>query len=156
MNFKYINPFIAGTREVFDTMVKMPFSVGKPQLRDRHERLHKLYSIAVVIGLSGAASGILVMSLAESVALELAGALAETQPKSIDADCLDALAEIANMIAGAAKKRLPDGQVSITVPTLLAMSDVVYPSDRPILALPFDAPRGRFMLEVAIKGAGAR
>src|SRR5689334_14272687 len=140
MDVAYINPFIAGIREVFDSMVRLPFCVGRPRLRESDERTHKLFPISVVIGLSGAASGLFVMNLAEAVALALASALAGAESKSLDADCLDALMEIANMIAGAAKKRLPDGQVNITVPTLLETSDVVYPAGMPMIALPFDAP----------------
>jgi CheY-specific phosphatase CheX len=91
------------------------------------------------------------MNLAENVALALAGALADLVPKSLDADSMDALAEIANMIAGAAKKRLPADQITITVPSLLRTEDVAYPTGLPILALPFDAPAGRFMLEIAMQ-----
>ena len=150
MDVAYINPFIAGIREVFDSMVKMPFSIGRPRLRQCDERLHKFYSISAVIGLSGSVSGVFVLNLAEGVAIALAGALAGIEPLSLDADCLDALAEIANMIAGAAKKRLPAGQINISVPTLLRTNDVVYPTAMPILALPVDAPKGRFMIEVAM------
>ena len=119
MKVAYINPFITGTREVFDAMVKMPFQVGKPRVRGADERLHKLYSVSVVIGLSGAVSGVLVMSLAEGVALAVATSLTESPATSLDQDCFDAIAEIANMIAGSAKKRMPQGQITITVPTLL-------------------------------------
>ena len=150
MNVAYVNPFITGTREVFDAMVKMPFQVGKPRLREPDERLHKLYSVSVVIGLSGAVSGVLVMSLAEPVALALATSLSDTPAQALDQDCFDALAEIANMIAGSAKKRLPQGQISITVPTLLHTEDVIYPNGRPIIALPFDCPFGRFILEISM------
>ena len=150
MKVAYINPFITGTREVFDAMVKMPFQVGKPRLREPDERLHKLYSVSVVIGLSGAVSGVLVMSLAEPVALALATSLTDAPATGLDQDCFDALAEIANMIAGSAKKRLPQGQISITVPTLLRTEDVFYPSGQPILILPFDCPSGRFILEIAM------
>lgn len=151
MDVAYINPFIAGVREVFDAMVRLPLGVGKPRLRESDERTHKLYPISVVIGLSGAASGVVVMNLAEQVALALATALAGAPAKSLNADCMDALMEIANMIAGAAKKRMPDGQVNITVPTLLETSEVVYPTGMPMIALPFDAPMGRFMIEVAMR-----
>lgn len=151
MDVAYINPFIAGTREVFDTMVDMPFSVGRPRLRGADERLHKLYSISVVIGLSGRnVTGLLVMHLAERVALTMVSALVGVPVASLDADALDALAEIANMIAGAAKKRLPEGQLKMTVPTLLRTEDVISPTDKPLLILPFDCPTGRFTLEVAL------
>ena len=151
MDVAYINPFILGIREVFNSMMHMPLGVGHPRLRERGERSYKLYPISVVIGLSGAVSGLLVMSLAEAVALAVANALAGTEAKSLDADCMDALMETANMVAGAAKGKLPAGQVNITVPTLLQTADVVYPDSMPMITLPFDAAVGRFLFEIALR-----
>ena len=112
MDVAYINPFIAATRDVFGTMVKMPFSVGKPRLREASERLHKLYQVSVVIGLSGAVSGVLVLNLPEAVALSIAESLTEKTAKELNTDCMDALAEIANMIAGGAKNVCPKGRLT--------------------------------------------
>jgi CheY-specific phosphatase CheX len=69
----------------------------------------------------------------------------------MDAGAMDALAEIASMIAGGAKRRLETGQINITVPKISKALDVVHPLNSPILLLPFDAPKGRFILEVAMR-----
>src|SRR5689334_7350274 len=99
-------------------MVRVPFCTGKPRSREPGERPEKLYCISVVVGLSGAVRGVLVMSLAEPVALALVTALCGDAAKDLNADAMDALMEIANMIAGAAKRRIPQGQVELTVPTI--------------------------------------
>jgi chemotaxis protein CheX len=151
MDVAYINPFLRATRDVFDAMVRVPIVFGKPRLKDREERQHKLYQISAVIGLSGAVSGLLVLCLSESVALALAGGLTGSPVGEMNADCYDALAEICNMIAGSAKKDLPGGQVTISIPTLLPTDEVPYPRDVPIILLPFDTAAGRFLLEVTIK-----
>jgi CheY-specific phosphatase CheX len=78
--------------------------------------------LSALLGLSGAVSGVLVMSL----------------------------------IAGSAKKRMPQGQITITVPTLLRTEDVVDANGLPILALPFDCPTGRFILEIAMRDVPQR
>jgi chemotaxis protein CheX len=155
MNVAHINPFIRSTREVFDTMVHVPIQLGPPFLKDPETRTHKLFKVSASIGLTGAASGLVVLSFSENVALALASAMAGEPVKFLGPDAFDALAEIANMIAGAAKKDLPGGLVSISVPTLLPTEDVVYPSDRPVISIPFDTPTGRFLIEVTLR-PGAR
>lgn len=151
MNVTHINPFIRSTREVFDTMVHVPIQLGRPALKDPDGRTHKLFKISASIGLSGAASGLVVLSFSEPVALTLASALAGERFGFLGPDAFDALAEIANMITGSAKRDFPGGLVSITVPTLLPTESVVYPADRPVISIPFDTPAGRFLIEVSLR-----
>jgi chemotaxis protein CheX len=155
MDVAYINPFIRAIREVFTSMVKVPFTIGKPHLKDHGERMHKLYKISAVIGLSGNTTGQVVLSLSEPVAFALSTAIAGCTIKEIGPDCFDALAEITNMIAGAAKKELPGGQVTLTIPTLLETQDVVYPTKDPVITMPLDTPAGRFVLEVSLRKRAA-
>lgn len=151
MNVAHINPFIRSTREVFDTMVHVPIQLGPPFVKDPETRTHKLFKVSASIGLTGAASGLVVLSFSENVALALASAMAGESFKFLGADAFDALAEIANMIVGAAKKDLPGGLVSISVPTLLPTEDVIYPHGRPVISIPFDTPTGRFLIEVTLR-----
>lgn len=150
MNVAYVNPFIVATLNVFRSMVHVPIMLGRPYLKDRDDRLYKLYKLSATIGLSGAASGVVILSLPEPVALALASGLAGAPVTSLDTDCHDAVAEIVNMIAGGAKKDLPGGQVTLGVPTLLYTGDVVYPDNCPVMAIPFDTSVGRFVIETAL------
>lgn len=71
MDVAYINPFIRGIREVFTSMVKIPFTIGRPSLKDREQRLDRLFKISAVIQLSGQTAGQVVLSLSEPAALAL-------------------------------------------------------------------------------------
>ena len=61
------------------------------------------YPISGVIGLSGRAVGTVVINLSEEVALKAASVMLMTEMTSLNDDVLDAVGELANMIAGQAK-----------------------------------------------------
>ncbi|HEX2973459.1 MAG TPA: chemotaxis protein CheX [Tepidisphaeraceae bacterium] len=151
MDVAYINPFICSTRNVFDTMIHVALMFGRPYLQPREISVDSIYPISAAIGMSGSASGLIVLSLSETVALALASGLAQTTFSELNPDSYDALAEIVNMIAGNAKKDLPGGQTKLTVPTLLPTPDVVYPQRRPIIVVPFDTGVGRFLISIALR-----
>lgn len=150
MDVAYINPFIAAARSVFDKMVKVPVSLGKVYLKDHAEPQNV---VSACIGISGNVTGCVVIGFPQSVALALASGLMGTPAQTLDSDCLDALGEIANMIAGGAKKDLPgEGLNSISLPNLVLGSHrVVYPSGTPIIVIPCETPKGRFVIEVALR-----
>ena len=151
MDVLIINPFIVATRAVFDRMVKLPFKIGKPYLKRADDRLYKLYKVAATIGFSGGGTGICVLNLSEPTAFALAGGLTGTTPDKLNADCLDAIGEIANMIAGGAKKDLPGGQIRMSTPKILRTHQVIYPPGLPVIAIPADTGAGRFVIEVAFR-----
>ncbi|HZZ43270.1 MAG TPA: FapA family protein [Tepidisphaeraceae bacterium] len=147
---KCINAFVAATRELFQTMVRVPFTLDKPRLKDPGERIFKLYKISVGIQLTGMAQGGVWISFSEKVAIALATALSGETYKSLDADCRDALGEIANMIVGAAKRNISDRPIKMSVPTLQPTEEIVYLPNIPAIVLPFDTAAGRFIIEVAM------
>lgn len=116
MDVKYINPFLVAVQNVFDTMIKVPFKLGKPNIRPDQI---PLYEISGIIGLSGAVTGCVVVSLSKDIAFQLVSALTGEEVTELDADCTDAIGEITNMIAGNAKKDFPGGGSSISVPTVV-------------------------------------
>jgi chemotaxis protein CheX len=151
MNVAYINPFLAATTSVFKTMVKVPVLLGKPSLRDESQRLHKVFPLSAVIALSGAASGVVVMCLTGQVALAMASAFAGKAIAKMDDEVRDALGEIANMIAGGAKKNLLGSLTTISTPRLMDTAEVEYPKNGPVISVPVDTGVGRFMIEVSLK-----
>ena len=63
-----------------------------------------------------------------------------------------AIGEIANMIAGGAKKDFPGGNNSISVPSIvIGKHHVTYPSGLPIISIPCDTSTGRLTVDVALK-----
>jgi len=149
MNVKYINPFLTSIRNVFDTMLQIPFNIGKPSLK---EDPVPRYDISGIIGLSGGVTGCVVLNLSEELALQLASALSGEKVNKVDEDCTDAIGEIANMIAGGAKKDFPGGNNLISVPSIvIGRHHVSYPRGLPVISIPCDTSAGRLVVEVALK-----
>ncbi|MBN2064483.1 MAG: chemotaxis protein CheX [Sedimentisphaerales bacterium] len=149
MDVRYINPFLSSIRNVFDTMIHVPFNIGKPRLK---EDSTPLYDISGIIGLSGDVTGCVVINLSKSVALQIASALLFEEMTEVNADCTDAIGEVANMISGNAKKDFPDGHVSISTPSVvIGKHAVVYPSNKPIISIPCETSAGRMLVDVCLQ-----
>jgi chemotaxis protein CheX len=149
MDAKYINPFVVAAKKVFETMINVPFSLGRPSLKNDKEVPHE---ISGIIGLSGNVSGCVVISLSREVAFELVSALIGEKVTALDDDCTDAIGEIANMIAGNAKTDFPSGNNAISVPSVVVgKHKVSYPSGLPIISIPCRTEKGDMIIEVALK-----
>jgi len=148
MDVAYINPFIAATRHVFDTMIHVPLILGTPHLK---ERSHPGQRITAGITLSGPVTGAVILGFPERLALVLASGFTGTVCKTLDGDVLDALGEIANMIAGNAKKDFPEDTVRISTPNVTAPQSAVYPPNTPVIVIPCVTANGNMTIEVALK-----
>ena len=149
MDVRYINPFLAAVKDVFETMIEVSFSVGKPCLKKDSIPLHEVSSI---IGISGEVTGSVVINLSEKTALQLASALIGEQLSELDEDCVDAIGEIANMVAGSAKNGFPVQNTSLSVPTVvIGKHKVNYPSAIPIISIPCETSEGEFGVDIALK-----
>lgn len=145
MNVAYINPFIAATRTVFDTMVHVPFMLSKPRLAPA-EPTH--YNVAATIELAGPAAGCIHLCMPDIVAIALAKGFAGTEFDAVNPDCLDALGEIINMIAGDARKNLPVRDVTVSVPSVRQQAHIKH--EGATIIIPCDTGSGRFCIEVAL------
>lgn len=149
MDIKYINPFLVSIRNVFDTMLQIPFTIGKPSLK---EDAVPRYDISGIIGLSGSVTGCVVLNLSQELALQLASALMGEKITKMNEECSDAVGEISNMIAGGAKKDFPGEDNSISVPSIvIGKHQVSYPKGLPVISIPCDTSAGRLAVEVALK-----
>ena len=149
MDPRYIQPFVAAAKRVFDTMIEVPLSLGRPALKKGSE---VPYEISGIIGLSGNVSGCVVISLSREVAFQLVGALLGETVTELNEDCTDAIGEIANMIAGNAKTDFPESGNSISVPSVVVgKHKVSYPSGLPIVFIPCRTDKGELIIEIALK-----
>ncbi|GAB6908495.1 conserved hypothetical protein [Desulfosarcina cetonica] len=152
MDVKYINPFVNAVKNLFNTMINVPFKLGKPSLKKGNEPEHE---ISGIIGLSGTVSGCVVINLSKAIALQLVSALIGDEVTELDDDCTDAIGEIANMIAGNAKTDFPSSGTSISVPSVvIGKHKVSYPSGLPIISIPCITDKGELVIEVALKNNG--
>ena len=149
MDVNYINPFLKAIDNIFETMIDVPFTLGQPSLKKNDIPSHE---ISGIIGITGEVIGCVVVSFPESVALQLASKLLQEKLTKVDEDCTDAIGEIANMVAGDAKKGFPKGNTSISVPTvIIGQHRIAFPKGVPIISIPCGTEAGSFSIEVALK-----
>lgn len=149
INSKLIVPFVNSVRSVFSTMVGVQTTVQRPRLKAHPA---PSYDVSSIIGFSGAVAGSVVVSFQKSAAEKLVAAFAG-QPVGVDSpDFADAVGELANMIAGGAKKDL-GGAASISVPSVILGTGhtVARLSDVPCVVIPCTTPVGDFAVEVNIR-----
>lgn len=149
MRAEFINPFIISLVNTFETMLSCEVTRGKPHLKDYN---HGLYEINGVIGLSGKAIGTVVVSLSRSVALQAASQLLMTPCDEMNADVVDAVGEITNMVAGGAKAQLAEYNMSISLPNVFvgAQTELHFPSDVHPITIPFETQWGPLRVDVGL------
>jgi len=116
---QYVKPFVNATLNTFKNFVGIEASVGHPHFSDRgvveFER-----DISAVIGLTGEIRGAVVVSMKKEVAIKITDNLVGASHSDLDDDVVDALGEIANIIAGNMKQEVPAGEkILISRPTVV-------------------------------------
>jgi chemotaxis protein CheX len=146
---KLIVPFINSVRLVFATMVKVPTTVERPHFKTQPA---PQYDVSSIIGFSGDIVGSVVVSFQKDAAIQLVSAFAGSPIDPETSDFPDAVCELANMIAGSAKKDLGHN-ATITVPSVILGHghQIARLSDVPCLVVPCKTPVGDFAVEVNIK-----
>lgn len=146
---RLVVPFVNSVRSVFQTMVKMETTVSRPQVK---QDPGVTYDVSSIIGFSGDVVGTVVVSFQMSAAQKLVSAFAGAAIEPGTPDFADALGELANMIAGGAKKHL-GASAGITVPTVILGKghQVARLSDVPCLVIPCTTEAGEFAVEINIK-----
>lgn len=149
MDVRYINPFIASVKNVFKTMLATEVMVSKPLVKRQDEAFA---DVSAVIGLSGDATGCVVLSFPRATAIAAARKFAGIEMSEAHEDFADALGELANMVAGHAKASLEGMDLNISLPSVIIGRDHSVSQSRiaPRLALPCDSPLGRFSVEVVL------
>lgn len=120
VNVEFINPFIDSTVNVLATMCQMEAKRKKLFLKDDHQMLG---DVSGVMGLSGAATGSVVVSLPSKLACILVGKMLGEEPaETMTGEVSDAVGELINMIAGQAKASLVNTKYhfSISIPSVVS------------------------------------
>jgi chemotaxis protein CheX len=149
MRAEYINPFILSVDLTFRTMLNCETRRGNLCLKNGDS---PRYEVSGVIGLTGRAVGTVVLSLSREVALKAASTMLMAEATEIDDDVLDAVGELTNMVAGAAKSKLEQYELMVSLPSVITGRDhdVHFPSNVTPICVPFETDWGGFMLEVGL------
>jgi chemotaxis protein CheX len=147
---EHINPFIRATMETFATMIKADPRPGKVALRTGKE-MHS--DISGIIGLSGGAQGSVALSFPRITALKVVSAFVGEKVVMMGDDVVDAIGELANIVAGSAKKDLAGFKIAISLPTVVLGDKHELTSKREVvpMVVPFESVLGGFLLTVNFK-----
>ena len=145
---RLIVPFVNSVREVFTKMVNVTTTVTGVQIKGNPA---PTYDVSGIIGFSGEVTGSVVVSFQKEAAIRLVAALAGMEIEFGTPDFADAIGELANMIAGSAKKAF--GGTSISLPTVVigAGHTIGRMNDVPCILIPCASPDGVFAVEMNVK-----
>jgi chemotaxis protein CheX len=154
LSSKLIIPFVDSTREVFAKMVGVKAETGQPHLKNNPVAS---YDVSGIIGFTGDIVGSVVVSFQLQTARKLVASFVGSDLDPINPDFADAVGELANMIAGSAKKDLGGLTANISVPTVIIGPGhlVARLNGVPCIVIPCKTPVGDFAVEVNIKPTGA-
>lgn len=150
MQAEHINPFLRSLATTFTMMLGCEVKRGPLAVTASGRRRHP---ISGVIGLSGQAVGTVVINLSEEAALRAASALLLTEMSEIDDDVVDAVGELANIIAGAAKAELDQFDLSVSLPNVVIGNDheIRFPTGARPICVPYETDFGPLVMEVGLE-----
>jgi chemotaxis protein CheX len=129
---QYIQPFISVCETVFHDFCQTEVKADRVFFMKKDE-YESNWDISGIIGLSGEATGAVVISLKDLTAYRVTDALTGTKHTSLDADVTDAVEEIINIIAGNVKKYFEEGmRIKISLPSIVkgTAHSIVWPSEK--------------------------
>ena len=149
MKAEFINPFVCAAVDVFSTMLNCELVRGQLSLNANFQPKHE---VTGVIGLSGKASGTVVVSLDRDVAISATERMLGQRPATIDNDVIDAVGEVTNMIAGKAKAGLEQFEMKLALPTVITGKNHVirFGSTAQTICIPYSCPWGQISVEVGL------
>ncbi len=147
---EHVNPFIQSTMETFTKMVGISAKPGKIQLKQSSALS---YDISGIIGLSGGAKGMIALSFPKATAIKVTNKFVGVDNTEMNDDTVDAMGELANIVAGNAKKGLSEFNINISLPSVVMgeQHQVKEPKDVFSFIVPFTTELGNFDLAVSLK-----
>ncbi|MHC4874910.1 MAG: chemotaxis protein CheX [Planctomycetota bacterium] len=147
MDVSFINHFIESATNVFDTMLGVQIRRKSLSLKDSPAPTHE---VSAIIGLSGKVVGSVVVSFATDAALKSAGEMLLTEFDEVNAEVVDAVGELTNMIAGGAKAAMDHMELSLGLPNVVCGMDhkIFFPGNVKPISVGFDTPWGELAIDV--------
>ncbi len=150
MRAEHINPFLRSVVDTFDKVLNCKVKRGEITLARQGGRD---YPVSGVIGLTGKAVGTVVINLSEDVAIKAAATMLMTEIDELNAEVVDAVGELANMVAGQAKADLAEYDMSVSLPNVITGEghDIRFPSNTQPITVPFETDFGPLQLVVGLE-----
>jgi chemotaxis protein CheX len=147
---EHVNPFVTSTMETFSKMVGLQAKPGRPILKK--DRVAD-YDISGIIGLSGGAKGMVSLSFPKATAIGVTNKFIGTSHTEVNPEIVDAIGELANIVAGYAKQGLSEFNIAISLPSVIMGGNhqIMEPKDVFSFIVPFQTDVGDFHLTVSFK-----
>jgi chemotaxis protein CheX len=148
---KLIQPFANCTKDVFSMMLNWETDlIGIFS----NEAFMSRYDCSGLIGVSGALRGSIVVSVDQDVAFAAAESFLGEKPSTINAEVIDMVGELTNMIAGAGKDRIGIPGIMLGLPTVITGRGhtVTFDHGAHVEILQFSSPHGPFTVEIGVRG----
>lgn len=152
LDVKLVNPFIEAALDVFRTASGM-------EIRRKDLFLKKNYrmfgDVSGVMGLSGEASGSVVISMPARLACEVVGRMLGEEPEAEVSEIVrDGIGEVINMIAGRAKAVLAGSEYhyTLSLPAVIVGHghEIAHRSGAPCIVVIFEAGSDEFAIQVSL------
>ncbi len=152
-NVDFVNPFLEGTIDVFETMVGVQVNAGKPYLK-------KMYNLARgdisgIIGLTGDKKGTFSLSFSKRCILKVVSNVLDVQVNYIDIQVRDMVGELTNIIGGNGRGKLSEKGYNLqaSVPTTIVGEHhyIEHGAGVPCIVIPFTTVIGPFTAEVSLE-----
>ena len=142
MKTEYIEPFIQSTIATIEEFFyeKADDEAYFPYLATENDKVPTKWAISAVIGISGDAKGVVVISLGAELAQLLAGKVLGTPMTEVNDLVVDVMGEAVNIIAGNAKQGLEkDFKLTISLPTIMRGNALkaAWPAGASVMLVPF-------------------
>ncbi len=152
LDVKLINPFIAGTKEVFNVMAGIPIKRKSLFLKKDYKMFGE---VSGIMGLTGDAVGSVVINFPKKLANRLISSILGLEEGEInDDDMRDGVGEILNMVAGKAKTLLANTKYhfKLSIPTVVVGHgyEISHPKDTPCIVVIFVALETQFAMQVSL------
>ena len=151
MNVEYLNPIIAATDSVFQTMLSLEPEKGDVSMK---EELYTDKKANVIIGITGDIQGSIVYSFSEDMALEVVEAMSGMKMDQLDKFVTSAMGELGNIISGKATTGLAEQELNcdIVPPQIVTGKEINISSEtEEILMINFNTELGDFDVSFAIR-----
>ena len=151
MDAKYLNPIIAATDSVFQTMLSLKPEKGKVSIQ---KEITTDKEANVIIGMTGDIKGSIVYSFSKDMALEVVENMSGMKMEELDKFVTSAMGELGNIISGKATTGLAEQDLScdIVPPQIVTGKDINISSESSqVLMVNFNTDLGDFDVSFAIK-----
>lgn len=156
MNPELMKPFVQGTVEVFESLLKVRLRESPLEIKNAPEGT---FDLSAVVGLSGSATGNFVLSAPQETARRIVSRLLQDEDPVSEQDMIDGIGEVLNIAAGRACQKLGVSGLDplyLSPPAaVIGPHRIVWPTkDLPCLLMRFfDSELGPFSIEVSMQCA---